>query len=62
MVERLEREKLDNASLIALFVEKRGNGGVWCGKYDLGRDYMQVAKKSCLAVNQSLKGKGPMMR
>lgn len=55
-------EKLDNASLSALFVEKIGNDGVWCGKHDLGRAYMKVAKKSCLAVNQSLKGKGPMMR
>ena len=45
MVERLEREKLDSASLSALFAEQRGNDGVWCGKYDLDRAYMKVAKK-----------------
>lgn len=45
MVERLEREKLDSASLSALFVEQRGNDGVWCGKYDLNRLYMKVAEK-----------------
>lgn len=32
MVERLEREKVDSASLSALFVEQRGNDGVRCGK------------------------------
>lgn len=48
MVERLERRKLDNASLSALFVEQRGNNGVWCGKYDLDRVYMKMAKKKGL--------------
>lgn len=61
MVERLKREKLDSACLSALFAEQRRNDGVWCGKYDPGRAYMKVAKKIVFSLNQSQKGKGPMM-